>query len=185
MDDSNLAELLRSDSEEALTYIIEAYSKLLWVIVGGILSHAGTIEDIEECISDTFVSLWQKPKAFDPGKGSLKTFLAVIARRRALDKLRHLTKNKTIGLDDAIPATGDDLFEQTAKRDQSKELFEAVCRLGEPDKEILIRRFFFDEKPSAIAEKTKIPVKEVKNRLYQSKQRLRKTLGDWEGADSE
>jgi RNA polymerase sigma-70 factor (ECF subfamily) len=168
--------MIRSGDEEALTYIIETYSKLLWIIVGGILNNVGTSEDIEECISDTFMCLWQKPKTYDPRKGSLKTFLAIIAKRRALDKYRLLTKTKILELDEAIISSDDDLFEYIAKRDLYSELYEAIRLLGDPDKEILIRRYFFEEKPSAIADKTHIPVKEVKNRLYQSKLRLRKVL---------
>ena len=92
MDDCWVIDMLKSGNNEALVYIIEAYSKLLWVIVGGVLSNVGTCKDIEECISDTFVNLWQNPKAYDPQKGSLKTYLAIIAKRRALDKYRQITK---------------------------------------------------------------------------------------------
>jgi len=176
LDEAKLNDMIRSGNEEALTYIIETYSKLLWIIVGGILNNVGTSEDIEECISDTFMSLWQKPKAYDPRKGSIKVFLAIIAKRRALDKYRLLTKTKIIEIDEAIASSDDDLFEYIAKRDLYCELYEAIRRLGDPDKEILIRRYFFKEKPSAIANKLSIPVKEVKNRLYQSKLRLQKKL---------
>ena len=184
MDEAKLIDMIRSGNEEALTYIIETYSKLLWIIVGGILNNVGTSEDIEECISDTFMSLWHKPKAYDPRKGSLKTFLATIAKRRALDKYRLLTKATIIELDEAIASSDDDLFEYIAKRDLYSELYEAIRLLGDPDKEILIRRYFLEEKPSAIADKTHIPLKEVKNRLYQSKLRLRKALSESEVVDN-
>ena len=184
MDEAKLIDLIRSGNEEALTYIIETYSKLLWIIVGGILNNIGTSEDIEECISDTFMNLWHKPKAYDPRKGSLKTFLATIAKRRALDKYRLLTRVTIIELDEAVASSDDDLFEYIAERDLCSELYEAIHLLGDPDKEILIRRYFLEEKPSAIADKTHIPVKEVQNRLYQSKLRLRKALSESEVVDN-
>ena len=184
MDDEKLMDMICSANEEALIYIIETYSKLLWIIVGGILSNVGTSEDIEECVSDTYMNLWQKPKAYDPRKGSLKTFLATIAKRRALDKYRLLTRTKVIELDEAITLPDDDLFDYVAQQDLHGELYEAIRLLGVPDKEILIRRYFFEEKPSAIADKTHIPVKEVKNRLYQSKLRLRKVLCESEVVDN-
>jgi len=168
--------MIRCGNEEALTYIIETNSKLLWAIAGGILNNVGTVEDIEECISDTYINLWQKPKAFDPQKGSLKTFLATIVKRRALDKHRLLMKTQVIEFDEALASPDDDLLEYIIRRDLSDALYEAISLLGEPDKEILIRRYFFEEKPSAIANKLSITVKEVKNRLYQSKRRLQKKL---------
>jgi len=176
LDDKKLSEILRSGDREAFYHIMETYNKLLWVIVGGVLNGVGTSEDIEECISDVYVSLWRNPKAYKPEKGSLKTFIAVAAKRKALDRYRQLTRVKIVELDDAIRSTDDDLLEYIIERELYNELYEAIRSLKEPDKEILIRRYFFDEKPSGIADKTSLPVKEVNNRLYQSKRKLRETL---------
>ena len=180
MDESKLVAQLNSGDPESFIDIMQAYNKLLWVIVGGVLNNTGAREDIEECISDVYVSLWKNPGAYDVRKGSLKTFLAVMAKRKALDKYRQLTRIKIIELDEAVSASDDDLLEFIAKKDLYNELYEAIRSLGEPDREIMIRRYFFDEKPSGIAGKTDMPVKEVENRLYQSKLRLRKLLGDKE-----
>jgi len=177
MDDGKLAERLNSGDPEAFINIMEVYNKLLWVVVGGVLNNVGSCEDIEECISDVYVTLWKNPKAYDAHKGSLKTFLAVMAKRKALDRYRQLTRAKIVELDEAVASSDDDLLEFIARKDLYNELYEAIRSLGEPDKEILIRRYFFNEKPSGIAGKTDIPVKEVENRLYQSKLRLRKLLG--------
>ena len=177
MDESKLVAQLKSGNAESFIDVMGAYNKLLWVVVGGVLNNVGTREDIEECISDVYVSLWKKPAAYDARRGSLKTFLAVMAKRKALDKYRQLTKMKIIELDEAVSASDDDLLEFIAKQELYNELYEAIRSLGEPDKEIMIRRYFFDEKPSGIAAKKDMPVKEVENRLYQSKLRLRKLLG--------
>ncbi|MDR2571589.1 MAG: sigma-70 family RNA polymerase sigma factor [Oscillospiraceae bacterium] len=176
MKDEELVEILYSGDREAFFRIMETFNKLLWVIIGGVLNNVGTSEDIEECISDVYVSLWQKPQAYNPSKGSLKTFISVVAKRKALDRYRQLTKRKIVELDEAIRSSDDDLLEFIAKRDMYCQLYEAIRSLKEPDKEILIRRYFFDERPSSIAEKTLLPIKEVENRLYQSKIRLRKEL---------
>ena len=178
MDDEKLLKMVNSGDDDALIYIIEKYSKLLWVIVGNILNGVGTVEDIEECISDTFMNFWNKPKSFNTSKGSLKTFLSVIARRRALDRYKQLTKNMTVELHEEMSKQEDDLFEFISKRELYNELYEAIRLLGEPDKEILIRRYIFEEKPAYIAYKTNIPTKEVKNRLYRSKLKLQKILSE-------
>jgi RNA polymerase sigma-70 factor (ECF subfamily) len=184
LDEEKLTEILRSGDRESFFLIMEAYNKLLWVIVGGVLNGVGTSEDIEECISDVYVSLWRNPRAYDPRKGSLKTFIAVAAKHKALDRYRQLTKVKIVELDEAIQSNDDDLLEYIAERDMVNELYEAIRLLKEPDREILIRRYFFNEKPSFIADKTSLPVKEVKNRLYQSKLKLRETLQSKEVASN-
>jgi len=178
LDDEKMIELMRSGDSEAFLNAMAKYKKLLWVIAGGILSNVGTHEDIEECVSDVYVHLWKNLKAFDPRKGSLKTYLAVIAKNKAIDKYRQLTKIQIMELNEAISSSDDDLFEYISRQGLFGELYDAIRSLEEPDKEILVRRFFFDETPSIISDKTTIPVKEVKNRLYQSKLRLRKILSE-------
>ena len=161
--------------------MVETYGKLLWVVVGGILGTVGTPQDIEECISDVYVHVWKNPKAYNPQKGSLKTFLAVIARSKALDAYRRLTKSKVIELNEAISSSDDDLLDYIVEKEMHGELYTAIESLTEPNKEFVIRRFFFEEKPARIAEKTALPIKEVENRLYQSKQKLKKILQGGDG----
>jgi len=47
----------------------------------------------------------------------------------------------------------------------------------------MVRRYLFDEKPSYIADKFSIPIKEVENRIYQSKLRLKKYFSSQEAVD--
>jgi len=162
--------------QEAFLHMIETYSKLLWVVAGGILGTIGTTQDIEECISDVFVHVWKNPKSFNPQRGTLKTFLAIIARGKALDMYRKLSKNKITEISEAIRSSDDDLLDYLVEKEMHNKLYTAIESLPEPNREIVIRRFFFEEKPSRIAEKTALPVKEVENRLYQSKLKLRKIL---------
>jgi len=177
LDDEVLIQKLIDEEQEAFSYIIDTYSKLLWVIVSGILGKAGTPEDIEECISDVFVQIWKNPNAFNEQKGSLKTFLAVIAKSKALDRYRKLSKSMIVELDEAIGSTDDDLLDYIVDKEMCQELFIAIQSLTEPNKEIVMRRYFFEEKPAHIAKSISLPVKEIENRLYQSKLKLRKILG--------
>jgi len=172
LNEEKLIEILRSGDRDAFFHIIEAYNKLLWFIVGKVLSGIGTAEDIEECISDVYVKLWRNPKAYDPGKGSLKTFVAIIAKRQAIDMYRKLSKIEFVELDETTISAA------IEEQDSYAQLYEAINRIKEPDKEILMRRYFYDEKPAKIAGEMSIPVKEVKNRLYQSKLKLREVIGN-------
>ena len=176
MQDSILIKKIINGEQDAFTYMVESYSKLLWVVVGGILNNVGTTQDIEECISDVYVHIWKNPETYNTEKGTFKTFLAVVARSKALDVYRKLSKSKIVELTEAIYAADDDLIDHIVKKEKHDKLYAAIKTLAEPNKEIVIRRFFFDEKPQRIAEKINIPIKEVENRLYQSKLKLRKIL---------
>ena len=177
MSDNELIQKILNQEQDAFVHMIDTYSKLLWVIVGGILGKVGTTQDIEECISDVYVQVWKNPESFNQQKGSLKTFLAIIARSKALDTYRKLSKSKIVELDEAIKSTDDDLLDYIVDKEMCQELYTAIESLTEPNKEIVIRRFFFEERPASIAKSTSLPIKEVENRLYQSKLKLREKLG--------
>jgi RNA polymerase sigma-70 factor (ECF subfamily) len=42
----------------------------------------------EDVLQEVFLQLWRVPDAFDPAKGTLHTWLTVVSRRRAIDRLR-------------------------------------------------------------------------------------------------
>ena len=48
--------------------------------------------------------------------------------------------------------------------------------LGEPDREVLVRRYYYDQKPKEIAAVLRLPVKQIENRLYRAKRFLRDRL---------
>ena len=50
-----------------------------------VLSDSAAAEDVAQ---EVFIRLWQRPKLFDPQRGSLGALVAVMARSRALDRLR-------------------------------------------------------------------------------------------------
>ena len=173
-DDITLLEKVRGRDEKAIYALMKTYNRLLWSVAGGILRGVGTEQDIEECISDVWYKLWQKPEGYEPHRGSLKTYLTVLARSHALDRFRSLKKTEELDGDepDQTPGLEDALI--------SEELFARlraeVDALGEPDREIIIRRYFFLQKPSAIAENMSLSTREISNRLYQAKKRIQKKL---------
>jgi len=165
---------MRGGDEKAIHKLMKTYNRLLWSVAGGILRGVGTDQDVEECISDVWFTLWHKPERYDPNRGSLKTYLTVLMRSRALDRFRSLRETEELdeNAHDQTPNFEDALI--------SEELFgrlrAEVDALGEPDREILVRRYFFLQKPADIAQNMARPVREINNRLYQAKKRLQKKL---------
>ena len=99
MTNDKLTQILVSGDKEAFYKVMETYNKLLWVVVAGALNKLGTVEDIEECICDVYIDLWENPNIYNPQKGIFKTFVTVTAKRKAHDRYKQLVKRKDISSD--------------------------------------------------------------------------------------
>ncbi len=42
----------------------------------------------EDVVQDVFLQLWRRPAAYDPRRGTLRTFVLMLTRSRAVDRLR-------------------------------------------------------------------------------------------------
>lgn len=60
--------------------------------------------------------------------------------------------------------------------ESKRELIAAVNTLGEPDREIIIRRYYYQQKPKDIGYILDVPVKQIENCLYRSKLKLREII---------
>ena len=181
MDDAELAEGLGLRKEEAFIEAISRFSRLLWIVASRYLTRTDGFSDsdIEECIADVFLDLWQSIERYDPRKGSLKSYLYVLTSRKAISRYRKVAQAKIISFED-IPHEEEPFYEDSIDVADYRALYSAIEQLPEPTREILIRRYFFEEKPALIAEKMLLPKKEIENRLYRAKKSLFHTLSQTE-----
>lgn len=176
MKDEAIHSHLQARNPEVMDQIINRYSRLLWPIASAILKPVGSEEDVEECVADAFIYLWEHPERFDPGRGSLKSLLCILTRSRAIDRYRQLIRRETVPLEETLLADSFGMQEVLIQQETRRELLTAVNALGEPGREILIRRYYYGQKPRQIALALGMTVKQVDNSLYRSKRSLRQAL---------
>ena len=174
--DAAIIAAIQGRDQRAIHTVITRYSRFLWTVAGAVLRPAGTPEDVEECVADVFLYLWQHPDRYDPRRGSLKSWLAMVARSQAVDRYRALMKRADLPLEEAAltgcPGAAEALLEAEARAS----LLDAVDGLEEPGREILVRRYCFGQKPKEIALALDLNVKQVDNHLYRAKRKLRDVL---------
>ena len=95
--DSDLWQRFKRGDEQAAADLYDRYSQLIYSVAHQVLRDHGTSEDV---LQEVFLQLWRVPDAFDPAKGSLVTWLTVVSRRRAIDRLRQ--RKAEIDVDDVI-----------------------------------------------------------------------------------
>ena len=86
--------------------------------------------------------------------------------------MRKINKTLTIPYEDELKIEDDGIEEMLVNKEMVKEIYEFAQNLKALDREIFILKYFYQLKPREIAEKLKITVKEVSNKLYYSKKSL-------------
>lgn len=83
--DALLAARLAAGDDRALA---EVFDQLAASVYGGALRVLGNGSAAQDVVQDVFVELWGHPDRYDPAAGSLRTYLMVLARHRAVDVMR-------------------------------------------------------------------------------------------------
>lgn len=181
MRDDKLLQLIEKDPEAGMKHLTDRYAGLVFSVVRGKMQ--GFCDaDIEACVSDVFGDFYLGRGRIDPQRGNIKAWLCVIAKRKAIDCLRARAKEcGNVSLDDeqtAVQATDTFSVEGDFEdREQRTALLQAIRDLGEPDHEILIRKFYLLQPSKVIAEKMGMSVSAVDTRTHRAIAKLRDMLG--------
>ena len=83
--DAVLAARLAAGDERALAEVFDGLARSVYGCAVRMLGDNGTAQDV---VQDVFVELWTHPDRYDPAVGTLRTYLTVLARHRAIDLVR-------------------------------------------------------------------------------------------------
>jgi len=172
MIDDKLQKGVHNRDPKTFDILINEYSKLLWVIASGVLKNIGTKEDIEDCIAESFGYLWEYPEKYNQQRGSIKSYLCIITKNKAIDKVRKINKTTTLQYDDDLKTEIDNIEKVLVNKQLINEIYHFAKNLKHLDREIFLLRYFHQLKPREIACKLNITTKEVSNRLYYSRKSL-------------
>ena len=170
-DERRLARRLRHRDEDALREVHERFARITFGFLLGVLRDRGTAEDVRQQV---FLQVWERADSFDPRRGSLLTWIMVIARSRALDELRRRVPEPR-------EVTGA-LLESPAEEDRLHQLLEQwhfadmLARLPAAEADLLRRRFHDGRSQSEIAAEIGIPLGTVKARMRSGLEGLRRMI---------
>lgn len=181
MQDIELLNECKKNPEQGLEYVIERYVDLIYTIVYGKISTVGTAEDAKECVSDVFMAFYQQIDRIHLDKGSIKVYLAMIANHKAIDLYRKLVRVAgKVDMDGSLIEQQDfrtDLAHDVLKKEEKKVLLQAIDSLGEPDKEIFVRKYYWGQKTKEIASALNLQDNTVDKKISRGLKKLRFLLG--------
>lgn len=104
---------ITSGDRTAVEDCLSAYGGLVWSIARRMLRNN---DDAEDAVQEIFIDVWKNAERFDPSQSSETTFIAMIARRRIIDRIRYA--NRRISAD----SLEDVLVEPWTRADESMQI---------------------------------------------------------------
>lgn len=183
MEDIQLLCMLENDPNRGMELLLQTYAGLVYTIVRRTLPESSFCPgDIEGCVADTFSDFYCNLHLYDPSAGSIKTYLCAIARNIAVDFLRQSSRN---GIP-ISPEDGEAVFsfggktpteDAVLEKNLRTQVVRAVKMLEEPDRTILIRKYFHYQSSREIAVELGMSVSNVDTRTHRALKKLKKLLG--------
>ena len=177
MDDLMIIELYFARNEQAINETDIKYGKLCLNMANNILSDN---EDSEECVNDTYLSVWNKIPPTRPD--NFMAYICKIVRNLSLKKLdfnlaQKRTRKLTVSfseLEDILP--DNPTAPENEYENLGKIISDFLMQEKETSRNVFIRKYYFFDSINDIAKRYSFTESKVKNMLYHSRNRLKKYL---------
>jgi len=174
MRDSEIITLLQMRDERGMEEFLLHYGPLMRYIISPILKSG---HDVEECVSETAMRVWDKIDMFDEDRGSFTTWLTAITRNTALNKARYEERHYSEEEDENSPSPEMTPEEVILKKERQRELKLAIEQLSSKDKNIFYRKYYYLQPTSKIAAELCMTERAVEGKLYRIRKKLRYLIG--------
>jgi RNA polymerase sigma-70 factor, ECF subfamily len=150
------------------------YQQLAGPISGVVYTVMHAPAQAEEVAQEALLEIWRTAARYDPGKGSATSWALMIARRRAIDRIRAnaatSARERRITSDPAWQDPVADAVEETLDREQ---LLGSLKKLSDPQRNAIILAFYGRHTYVEVAGLLGIPVGTAKTRIRDAIIRLR------------
>jgi RNA polymerase sigma-70 factor (ECF subfamily) len=143
-----------------------------------VLGDAAAAEDV---VQDVFTTLWRDPRKFDPQRGNLPGYVAMMSRSRAVDRVR--SRNAGTAAVDRLAvrdaAREDDVelpVDAVVRRDDAGRVLAAVAELPAAQRDAVLMAYGRGLSTAEIAQAAGVPLGTAKSRLRLGLQRTREAL---------
>ena len=151
---------IAKEDKTAVQECIDTYGGLVWSLALRLLPNSA---DAEDAVQDIFIEIWKNADRFDETQSSETTFIAMIARRRLIDRLRKSNRRlNPDSLEEVLfePKQRNDLDLQTSI--EAKEVAESIRNLRPEEQKVLYLSICQGLSHQEIADALEMPLGTVK-----------------------
>lgn len=178
MDDIAIIQMYNNRDQNAISETNKKYGSYCFIIANNILENK---EDSEECVNDTWLRTWNSIPPKNPSR--FRIFLAKITRNLSFDKYRSSNRKKRSGellyiLDELSECVsgGNTTDNEVNMMLLGESLNKFLKSLSDRDRGIFLRRYFYAESVTAIAERYDISANNVSAVLSRTRIKLKAYL---------
>ena len=166
---------ISTGDKAAVQECIDSYGGLVWSLARRMSS---SVEDAEDAVQEIFIEIWKNAGRYDEAQSSESAFIAMIARRRLIDRLRR--SERRIKAD----SFEDILLEPEQRHDKEIETYveasqaaKALGQLRPEQQKVLQLSIYHGLSHQEISNATGIPVGTVKTHARRGLMAIRESLG--------
>ncbi len=159
---SDLSELMALTAEGDQQAFEELYRRTASKLYGIILRISRRPDLATELLQETYLKIWKNAGRFDPSRASPISWMAVIARNRAIDAARLGAERVAAASDEVDPEMG---AAPQPDRTESMALRSCLGGLREDDRRMVLLGYLYGLSREEIGERFAMPINTVKTRL--------------------
>jgi RNA polymerase sigma-70 factor (ECF subfamily) len=162
LDSLTLLERIAAGDHDAVSECITRYGDLIWYLAK---KFSASNADAEDATQEIFLELWQKAIVFDRGLSSEETFIAMVARRRLIDRRRRANATvETVAFESEQFEPADELsMDPVELRDEAAKAAACMEKLSTDQRSVLTMSIQQGLPHSSISNCLKMPLGTVKS----------------------
>jgi RNA polymerase sigma-70 factor (ECF subfamily) len=172
----SLVEGIVERRQEALATLYDESSSLVYTIVARIV---GNREDAEEVTLDVYTQVWRSASGYRPERASVAAWLTMLARSRAIDRVRARARGGAAERIETVRETADPAStpeQRTIASAEQARVRAALAGLPEDQRRLLELACYAGFTQSELASRLGLPLGTVKTRMRLGMMRLREEL---------
>lgn len=171
---NSLLQQVASGDGSAVAQVIDAYGALVWSLAR---RYFGRSAEAEDAVQEAFIAVWKSAERYDPDTAGESTFIAMIARRRMIDRMRKQGRRPASQPLDSAPEPEDVSTDHLANCEQAGMVLKAIDELDPPQPEVIRRSLQDGLTHAEIAEAMQLPLGTVKTHIRRGLIKVRQALG--------